>query len=279
MLYIYVLQLQNDKYYVGKTMNPHFRFDNHFSYNGTEWTKLHKPLKILELIPNCDDYDEEKYTYKYMDKYGIDNVRGGSYSSVILDTETKKQLIKISNSINNRCFICGKTDGHFAKECVNNTNNQMEISSTSSTSSTSDISEHKRQYDYIPLKTLLTDAPKIMMTNIKDLDIITQLKVIRFKLGDSIILNYNKTEYNSLNELVENVINIFEQYDDATLAKIPNITSVEHALSLRKYLLPCKIALYKQIAGLLEKMSIERCKLLQSGSTFNELENSIMYLV
>jgi hypothetical protein len=35
----------------------------------------------------------------------------------------------------------------------------------------------------------------------------------------------------------------------------------------------------KTIAGLLEKMSIERCKLLQSGSTFNELENSIMYLV
>jgi hypothetical protein len=214
-----------------------------------------------------------------MDKFGIDNVRGGSYSSVILDTETKKQLIKISNSINNRCFICGKTDGHFAKECVNNTNNQIEISLTSSTSLTYDISEHKHQYDYIPLKTLLTDAPNIMMTNIKDLDIIKQLKVIRFKLGDSIILNYNKTEYNSLNELVENVINIFEQYDDATLAKIPNITSVEHALSLRKYLLPCKIALYKQIAGLLEKMSIERCKLLQSGSTFNELENSIMYLV
>lgn len=276
MLYIYVLQLQNDKYYVGKTMNPHFRFDNHFSYNGTEWTKLHKPLKILELILNCDDYDEDKYTYKYMDKYGIDNVRGGSYSSVILDTETKKQLIKISNSINNRCFICGKTDGHFAKECVNNTNNQMEISSISSISN---ISEHKRRYDYIPLKTLLTDAPNIMMTNIKDLDIITQLKVIRFKLGDRIILNYNKTEYNSLKELVENVINIFEQYDDATLAKIPNITSVEHALSLRKYLLPCKIDLYKQIAGLLEKMSVERCKLLQSGSTFNELENSIMYLV
>jgi hypothetical protein len=263
-------------------MNPHFRFDNHFSYNGTEWTKLHKPLKILELILNCDDYDEDKYTYKYMDKFGIDNVRGGSYSSVILDTETKKQLIKISNSINNRCFICGKTDGHFAKECVNNTNNQMEISSTSSISSISsisNISEHKRQYDYIPLKTLLTDAPNIMMTNIKDLDIIKQLKVIRFTLGDRIILNYNKTEYNSLKELVENVINIFEQYDDATLAKIPNITSVEHALSLRKYLLPCKIALYKQIAGLLEKLSVERCKLLQSGSTFNELENSIMYLV
>ena len=277
MLYIYVLQLQNDKYYVGKTMNPHFRFDNHFTNNGTEWTKLYKPLKILELIPNCDDYDEEKYTYKYMDKYGIDNVRGGSYSSVVLDTETKKQLIKISNSINNRCFICGKTDGHFAKECAYNTNNRMEISSISE--QPLQQLQHQRKYDYIPLKTLLTDVPKTMMTNINDLDIINELKGIRLKLGDSIILNYNKAEYNSLKELVEDAINIFDKYDDAMLANIPNITSIEHALSLRKYLLPCKIAFYKHIAGLLEKMSVERCDLLQSGSTFDELKNSIMYLL
>jgi hypothetical protein len=119
MVYIYVLKLEAGKYYIGKTSNPKFRLENHFNNNGSEWTKLYKPLEILELIPNCDDYDEDKYTKIYMDKYGIDNVRGGTYTTIKLDDTTKNYLMKISNSNNNRCFTCGKK-GHFAKECKYN---------------------------------------------------------------------------------------------------------------------------------------------------------------
>jgi hypothetical protein len=115
MVYIYVLKLQNNKYYIGKTLNPYFRIESHFNSEGSEWTKINKPVKILKLIKG-DDYDEDKYTKMYMDKYEIDNVRGGSYTSVKLDKETKNQLLKISNSINNRCFKCEK-EGHFAKNC------------------------------------------------------------------------------------------------------------------------------------------------------------------
>jgi len=116
MLYIYVLQLQNDKYYVGKTINPHFRIETHFTNNGSEWTKLYKPIKLVELVPNCDHYDEDKYTYKYMDMFGIDNVRGGSYSTPVLDNCTINHLVKISNSVNNRCYTCGQY-GHYANKC------------------------------------------------------------------------------------------------------------------------------------------------------------------
>ena len=62
MVFIYILQLEKGKYYVGKTNNPQFRLESHFNSNGSEWTKMYKPKKVLEIKPNCDDYDEDKYT-------------------------------------------------------------------------------------------------------------------------------------------------------------------------------------------------------------------------
>ena len=118
MVFIYVLELEQRKYYVGKTNNPQFRLDSHFNSNGSAWTKLYTPVKILELIPNCDDYDEDKYTRIYMDKFGINNVRGGSFVLVELEKSTIEHLKLMSNGTNDRCFTCGK-GGHFAKDCEN----------------------------------------------------------------------------------------------------------------------------------------------------------------
>ena len=116
MVFIYVLQLEQGKYYIGKTNNPTFRLENHFNSNGSAWTKKYKPIKVLELIPDCDDYDEDKYTRKYMDKYGIDNVRGGSFCEINLNENNIATLNQMSNGTNNKCFTCGSEE-HFANHC------------------------------------------------------------------------------------------------------------------------------------------------------------------
>lgn len=116
MVCIYVLELTDGKYYVGKTNNPSFRLQNHFDSCGTEWTKKYKPIRVIELRQQCDNYDEDKVTRQYMDKYGIDNVRGGSFVSIKLDNSTINVLKQMNKGTNDLCFICGKK-GHFAKNC------------------------------------------------------------------------------------------------------------------------------------------------------------------
>ena len=92
MVHIYILQLIKNKYYIGKSCNPEIRINEHFTDYGSQWTQTYKPIKVIEIISNCDDYDEDKYVIKYMEKYGIENVRVGSFSETKLSSENKRTL-------------------------------------------------------------------------------------------------------------------------------------------------------------------------------------------
>jgi predicted GIY-YIG superfamily endonuclease len=115
---IYNLELENEKYYVGRSLIPKERILKHFQEKGSEWTKLHKPIKILYQVKG-DEFDEEKHTLIAMEKYGIDNVRGGSYCKVKLTQNDKDKALQTIRSITDKCYKCGKK-GHFAKDCIDN---------------------------------------------------------------------------------------------------------------------------------------------------------------
>ena len=118
MVYIYILQLEDNKYYIGKTENPEFRLNSHFDSYGSAWTKKYKPIKVLKLISNCSNFDEDKYTKEYMKKKGINNVRGGSYCKIKLDNDEINSIQKEINGATNCCYICGSNE-HFASNCNN----------------------------------------------------------------------------------------------------------------------------------------------------------------
>jgi len=85
---IYILTLEEEKYFVGTTTNSYFTLKSYLNNNKAAWTQKYKPLKVLRFIEDCYDYEEDIVTINLMKIYGIANVRGGSYVNVNLDKAT-----------------------------------------------------------------------------------------------------------------------------------------------------------------------------------------------
>ena len=112
---IYCLKLENDKYYIGRTLDYNKRIKQHFNNEGSLWTQKHKPINIYGIKNNCDAFDEDKWVKILMAKYGILNVRGGSYSRLNFDSYTISLLENEINGALDTCFLCGQK--HFSNKC------------------------------------------------------------------------------------------------------------------------------------------------------------------
>lgn len=112
----YVLELENGKYYVGTTRNLEARFEEHRIGDGSAWTVKHKPIKIISTFDVQDGSEEDRYTLKMMKKYGMDLVRGGSYTNVKLSDRQKTVLTDKLSPPRGKCFACGE-HGHHQDAC------------------------------------------------------------------------------------------------------------------------------------------------------------------
>jgi hypothetical protein len=116
MTSIYILKLEDGKYYIGKSANVERRFFDHMAGTGSSWTRKHRAIEIEKVIPNTSPFDEDKYTKEYMAAYGIDNVRGGSYVTIDLSDEQKGFLTREIWGAQDLCARCGQS-GHFIRQC------------------------------------------------------------------------------------------------------------------------------------------------------------------
>lgn len=115
-LSVYILKCENEKYFVGKTEDSIKEiYKKHLDGVICEWTKSYKPIKLVSIISPANESDEDRYTEMYMDKYGIDNVRGGKYTCMNLDDRTIQY-------INNEVL----DEQNFTEE-LNNHSNKMDM--------------------------------------------------------------------------------------------------------------------------------------------------------
>jgi hypothetical protein len=87
---IYALKLVEGKYYIGMTRNMERRYREHKLGRGAAWTKMYRPIEILEATEYPDDgqtdFDliEHQLTINYAYALGRDNVRGGRFVNSIV---------------------------------------------------------------------------------------------------------------------------------------------------------------------------------------------------
>lgn len=80
--YTYVLQLQDNKFYVGNSDSIYTRLLDHclMSSSSSLWVRQHGPVhRVVEISRDCSRDDELYKTLEYMTMFGWQNVRGAGY--------------------------------------------------------------------------------------------------------------------------------------------------------------------------------------------------------
>ena len=135
--HIYVLELEHECYYIGKTYNVDRRFAQHVQGQDCKWTSIHPPKRVICQKPVTSDLDEIQTTIHYMQIHGIDKVRGGSFVSEQLPEHQIKTIADMLHTTKNTCFKCG-SNAHYVKDCPQIEDSRIFVYDCSESSSSED---------------------------------------------------------------------------------------------------------------------------------------------
>jgi hypothetical protein len=210
MITTYIIECEGNRYYVGRTHHEEDRILQHFENNGSEWTKKYKPIRVVSKFISNDNFDEEKYTLKYMEKYGIDNVRGGSYCTLVLSAAEKAKAQQTIRSITDKCYKCGEK-GHFAKQCK-----KMSCEEEEESGEDENYEDEESQYDIINNKykyKFITKEVSIFPMNFPKTTIIFWVDT-------------NESEINMCTDIIVDCENNFTEDEKRVIDKF-NISSID----------------------------------------------------
>ena len=126
--HVYVLELEQNKVYVGSTCSLHRRLQEHRDADwrglGAGFTKFYRPrfTHVGDVTTiSCKTAEKARCveltkTIQLMAKRGVENVRGGPYCQITLSDQTKAEIQRLIDHVKNRCFNCHASD-HKRKEC------------------------------------------------------------------------------------------------------------------------------------------------------------------
>jgi len=110
MEYIYILECQQNKFFIGKTYNIQIEYNEHLDGTFCDITKTFKPLSIHCIFDINSDININIIIGKYILKYGKENIYFLEESYI-----NKKEIKTIIKLKNNNC-ICEKSD-HWISTC------------------------------------------------------------------------------------------------------------------------------------------------------------------
>jgi len=83
--FVYVIKCKGGYWYIGQTKHPSYRYMQHESGEGSWFTKKYRPIKMTKIIhlgmvnQRQAELAENDMTEVYIQRHGVDRVRGGEY--------------------------------------------------------------------------------------------------------------------------------------------------------------------------------------------------------